>query len=136
MLDRGHEEDGVDVRGQRRLLWASCISTSKSEMARNPRTMEIPPCARTASTVRPSNETTLVRSAGRPPRQSIRQDAHPLVDRQEWLLAGIGDDRHDDMVVHREGSSEHIEVSIRHRIERPRVDRDPHADASGALAIR
>ena len=39
-----------------RLLWASCISTSKSLIARRPRTMAWAPRARQKSTVRPSND--------------------------------------------------------------------------------
>ena len=72
--DRGHEEDGVDLRARgRRLLWASCISVSKSLMARRPRTMAPAPLARPKSTVSPSNEATSIRPAAAPSRARWRR---------------------------------------------------------------
>ena len=45
-----------------RLLWASCISESKSLIARRPRTIAVAPRAWQKSTVSPSNEATSKRS--------------------------------------------------------------------------
>jgi hypothetical protein len=49
-----------------RLLWASCISASKSLIARRPRTIAMAPRARQKSTVSPSNDATSKRSASIP----------------------------------------------------------------------
>ena len=57
----------VSTSGARtRLLWASCISVSKSLIARRPRTIDPAPRSRHRSTVRPSKASTSIRSGGAP----------------------------------------------------------------------
>ena len=50
----------------------------------------------------------------------------PLRRRQERRLAGIGEDRHDDLVEHQERATEHVEVTVGDGVERAGIQRDLH----------
>ena len=116
----------VSTSGARtRLLWASCISISKSLMARRPRTMEPAPRARQKSTVRPSKEATSIAGrASRRPREGVADDPDPRLDGEQRRLARVREDADDDRVEDDRGAADDVEVAVGDRVERARVDRD------------
>lgn len=58
------------------------------------------------------------------------EDLDPSLGWQQWRLPGIGQDGHDHPIEDGECPAEHVEMPVRHGIEGPGVDRDPHASAS------
>ena len=63
-------------------------------------------------------------------RKRLTDDVDPHLDRQEGLFARVGEDADDDSLEHAGGAPDHVEVAVRDRVERARVDRDAHRSSS------
>ena len=113
-----------------RLLWASWSSASKSEMARRPRTIAAAPWRAAASTVRPRTSPTSTRSAepGLGDRRLEHRD--PCRGERSGVFAGWRARPTTTRSKTRERPAEDVEMAVRHRIERARVERRP---SSGLL---
>src|SRR5690606_21415104 len=62
----------------------------------------------------------------------LTQHAQPLLDREQALFAWILADRHDHLVEQSNRSTEDVEVTVGHRVERPRADGSVHAASSSS----
>ena len=119
----------VSISGARtRLLWASCISVSKSEIARRPRTMKPAPARRQTSTVSPSKDWTSIRSlsVGSVAATEARIASSRSATVSSDCLRGLVRTANDEPVEDRRGPAGDVEVPEGDRVERPGIDRDPH----------
>ena len=66
----------------------------------------------------------------------LTQEAHALFNRKERLLVHIVEHADDDLVKHRAGPLEDVDVAIRDGVETAGTDGTPHISSSSRYALR
>src|SRR5437773_8663560 len=109
-----------------RFMSAICSSNSKSDTARSPRITAWAPRWRTKSTRRPWNGSTSTRGV----LGGEAHQLHPFVQGQHRMLLRVRGHRHVDLVEQAQAPVDEVHVPVGDRVERARIDADPHAEAS------
>ena len=108
-------------------IWAICISVSKSETARSPRTIAEAPTSRATLTSRVDTET--MRTDGRCATDLLEHRLALLEVEERLALLGVAQGGHDDLVEEPAGPLDDLEVPVVEGVERPGEEADLHEPA-------
>ena len=68
-------------------------------------------------------------------RNTSRAIVHALLGREQRVLLGVAQDRHDDAVEQPRAAQDDVDVAVGQRIERPRIDRHAFAGRAHASSV-
>ena len=125
VLDRGHEEDRVDVRRQDAVVVGELhlgLEVADRAQAADDRAGAAGAAEVDGQAVERLDLDPVRRCAGLGER--LADDADARLDVEQRRLARVGQDADDDAVEHGRGALDDVEVAVRDRVERARVDRD------------